>query len=387
MTQNKYFLSLVKCALTGEKPESAPQGTDFNSIFALARNQSIVELIAYAIPKIEPPIAPEALSCFERLKRTGIAKEVNQDIELELLRNRLEGEGIDYILLKGSVLKHLYPTPDMRSMCDIDILIREGEVDRVDKVMESLGYGEKKVSDHDIGYVKQPYVNIEMHSSLTQYDFGKKAYEYFKDIWSLARQRGESHAYELTSEDFYLYHIDHMSKHYATGGCGVRPFCDIFVYLKANPSMDWDYINAGLDKIGLREFEAHARALALKWLDGGEGDEISEAMESFILSGGSFGTKEITELSLILRKGTKNKRVSKFKLLWYKLFLPYRHMRVVYPSLKRVPFMLPFYWVHRMLRTIFFRRGKIKSTLNVEQKQEQIANLSAHFASVGLTEF
>ena len=385
--QNKYFLSLVRSALLGEKPQSAPQGVDFNSLLMLARSQSLVELISYAIPKIEPKIAPEIIAGFERLKRTGIAKEINQDIELALLCDTLEREKIDYILLKGSVLKHLYPTPDMRSMCDIDILIREDSVNQADSVMESLGYGDKKVSDHDISYVKPPYVNVELHNSLTQYDFGKKAYEYFKDIWSLARKKGDTCAYELSCEDFYLYHIDHMSKHYATGGCGVRPFCDIFVYLKAHPSMDLDYVNEGLDKIGLRAFESHARALALKWLGDGTGDEISEAMESFILSGGSFGTKERGELSFALRKGTKNKKVSKARLLLYKLFLPYRHMKVVYPSLKKVPFLLPFYWIHRVFRTLFFRRDKIKSTLGVENKQEQIASLGEHFASVGLTEF
>lgn len=384
---NKYFLSLLRCALRGEKPEKAPQGVDFNLILALARQQSVVELIAYAIPKIEPAIDPELVSKLERLKRAGIAREINQDIELSALKDAFEGAGLDYMLLKGSVLKHLYPTPDMRSMCDIDILIRESNANRADKLMDALGYGDKKVSDHDVGYVKPPYVNVELHHSLTQYDFGKRAYEYFKDIWELSLRKADTHSYALRDEDFYLYHIDHMAKHYATGGCGVRPFCDIYVYLNAHPSMDLEYLEAGLDKIGLREFEAHMRALALKWLDGGEGDELSEQIEAYILTGGSFGTTERGALSLILRKGSKNKKISRLRLFWYKLFLPYRHMRVVYPSLKKVPFLLPFYWVHRIFRTLIFRRGKIKENLSVEDKQAQVNKLGEHFSSIGLTEF
>ena len=139
---NKYFLSLLRCALRGEKPEKAPQGVDFNLILALARQQSVVELIAYAIPKIEPAIDPELVSKLERLKRAGIAREVNQDIELSALKDAFEGAGLDYMLLKGSVLKHLYPTPDMRSMCDIDILINSAGIITSNKTFDQQSESE-----------------------------------------------------------------------------------------------------------------------------------------------------------------------------------------------------------------------------------------------------
>lgn len=385
---NAYFLSLVKSALRKENVEKAPQGVDFKRIFALAHHHGLVELISYVTPEIEPKVENEIALGFERLKRAGIAKAVNQEVELDALTRAFAEEGVDYMLLKGSVIKNLYPSSDMRSMCDIDILIREKDVSKADKIMQKLGYGNKLASDHDISYQKPPYVNIELHYSITQFDFGKRAHKYYKNIWTLAKaQEGSFCAYQLAPEDFYIHHIEHMSKHYAMGGCGTRAFCDIFVFLKAHPSLNWEYIEQTLDKIALKEYESHMRALALKWFDNGQGDELSETIEDYILSGGAFGTVEREELSLIIRKGTSKKKVSKFKLVFYKIFLPYRHMKVVYPSLKKVPFLLPFYWVHRIFRTLIFRRGKIGENLKVNKKDAEIEKLNEHFSRVGLTEF
>ncbi|MBO5375054.1 MAG: nucleotidyltransferase family protein [Clostridia bacterium] len=388
-TESRYFLSLVRSALCDEAPENAPQGVNFNTILKLSYYHNLIELVSYAIPKVVPCVPEEIASSFDRLKRAGIAREVNQDIELELLLTKFREAKIDIMLLKGTIIKHLYRLPDMRSMCDLDMLIKYEDLDKIDALMRELGYIERVDSDHDVSYRKPPYLNIELHYSITQADFGKRAHEYFKDAWSLAKLReGEECVYEQSREDFYVHHIDHMSKHYATGGCGVRPFCDIYIYLeKYGKELDWSYINATLEKIGLYKFGEHMKSLAYKWFGDGAGDEMSEQIEGYILSGGSFGTKERGALSIIARKGTKNKRVSRFKLIWYKLFLPYRHMCVVYPSLKKVPFLLPFYWVHRIFRTLLFRRGRLKENLQVGEREGAVMELANHLESVGLTDF
>ena len=32
----------------------------------------------------------------------------------------------------------------------------------------------------------------------------------------------------MTDEMFYFYHIAHMAKHFEEGGCGIRPFIDLW---------------------------------------------------------------------------------------------------------------------------------------------------------------
>ena len=59
-----------------------------------------------------------------------------------------EKENIDYLPVKGSVLKGLYPKPAMRVMTDADILIRLTQKDKITACMEALGYKEHMITDH-----------------------------------------------------------------------------------------------------------------------------------------------------------------------------------------------------------------------------------------------
>ena len=54
-----------------------------------------------------------------------------QQLELENVMAHFEKEGIDYVPLKGWIIKNLYPKPDMRSMCDVDILIRDEDKKKI----------------------------------------------------------------------------------------------------------------------------------------------------------------------------------------------------------------------------------------------------------------
>ena len=50
--------------------------------------------------------------------------------------------GIAYVVLKGPVLAHaIYPDPRLRSMSDLDILVRMVDIQRVQGVLQALGFG------------------------------------------------------------------------------------------------------------------------------------------------------------------------------------------------------------------------------------------------------
>ena len=49
-------------------------------------------------------------------------------------------------------------------------------------------------------------------------------------IWDTAVSAGPgSHRLLLADEMFYFYHIAHMVKHFEVGGCGIRPFLDLWI--------------------------------------------------------------------------------------------------------------------------------------------------------------
>lgn len=69
----------------------------------------------------------------------------------------------------------------------------------------------------------------------------------------------------MSHDDFYIYHICHLFKHYSGGGTGLRSLSDTNVYYREyGECLDLAYIDAELKKLGLKEFERKIRCLSDK---------------------------------------------------------------------------------------------------------------------------
>lgn len=73
--------------------------------------------------------------------------------------------GIEHIFLKGSVLKTLYPHPEIRRMGDIDVLIKDTQYRKISQLMQSAKYTFEYESDYEIVW-KKGYAHIELHRVL-----------------------------------------------------------------------------------------------------------------------------------------------------------------------------------------------------------------------------
>ena len=117
----------------------------------------------------------------------------------------------------------------MRMMADLDILYETGRGKEVEAVLTDLGYYcDHRDSHHDV-FFRKPFMNIEMHHCMIGENSLLDAY--YEDIWKRARQEeGKSHIYRLSWEDFYIFMIAHMAKHFQGGGCGIRSIVDMWLF-------------------------------------------------------------------------------------------------------------------------------------------------------------
>ncbi|MDD2235026.1 MAG: nucleotidyltransferase family protein, partial [Desulfitobacteriaceae bacterium] len=95
--------------------------------------------------------------------------------------------------------------------------------------------------NHDI-YYKKPFLNIEMHRRLISVESPYS--DYLNKTWYRAKLKDScKYTYELSLEDFYIYLLIHLSKHYAGGGTGIRSFLDIWLYHRRYAKeMNWNYL-------------------------------------------------------------------------------------------------------------------------------------------------
>jgi len=102
----------------------------------------MLPLVYYSINKIHKPKIPEAI--FNSLKdfcRTNLIKNMLLWEEFCRIQDAFKKAGIKTIPLKGIILSEtLYHNFSLRPMGDIDILVKENDLDRAKNVLISLGY-------------------------------------------------------------------------------------------------------------------------------------------------------------------------------------------------------------------------------------------------------
>lgn len=386
LKSHKGILTLVRNALLDEKAP-LPEDVDFGEVVAIAKKHSILNMVYYGAVSAGVDSADEVMQGLFMYSCKVVAKSTQQFYELDRIFETFEENGIEYMPLKGSILKKMYPKSDMRSMGDADILIKTQQYDKVMPLMVKLGFKQGSESDHEYIWKKSSLL-LELHKCLIP-SYNKDYYAYFGDGWGKARLcQGSKCRYEMSAEDQFVYLFGHFAKHYRSGGIGIKHLTDLYVYKKAYPDMDEDYIVEELKKLLLDEFYLNISALIDCWFGGGEFDEKSEFILKIIFDSGAFGSAENQAVSLAVResKGGVSSKNVKGKRIRQIIFPSLKYMKLRYHILHKAPILLPFMWVVRGFDVLLFRRKNIKrNTQNLKDlTPENIENFQQSLLYVGL---
>ncbi len=282
----------------------------------------------------------------ERLYYSTVSQQMQQEYFASKLLQELQQKSIPHMPLKGLLLRPLYPSPDLRLSCDIDFLYPIEHRQAVDGILSEMGFScTKKWVHHDI--YTMGHVTIEPHFALT--DPNSVASTYYQGIWDRLVSVDGS-AYRFTDEDFYIFMLYHMSKHFREGGVGVRAILDVFLYLDKHPNLNRVYIEEELQKLRIQKFGTSVVHLAHTWFGNEPATPDMDLLGDFVLNGGAYGSARSgaqIHHTKQTKKGKVSPRRAKRSYLCAKLFPPFAVMRCQYPSLSRLPFLLPFYYVIR----------------------------------------
>ena len=343
-------------------------------LYAISKKHDIAHLVGYSLisGKIINKYGDEKFySLFNQAQMMAIYRYEKINYAFNEISNALEENEIEFIPLKGAILREYYPEPWMRTSCDIDILVRNSDIENVigllcKKCCCSRG---KDCTTHDYNLVYANEVHLELHYSLTQDGKLPQADEILCDIWEYSGEKqGFNFNKELKNEIFILYHLAHMAKHFLIGGCGIRSFIDLTLILR---KMEYDTVllNDLIKRAGLTKFYESLLILLDVWLNNAEHTVLTLQMENFILTGGVYGT---ARNSAAIKAG---KGESKLKTLIKLIFLSRENLEIIYPKLKKHPNLLFFYQIKRWFN-IFNRdkRKKIKNIVNARKsvKQQEI---------------
>ena len=341
----------ISAALSGEPiSENSISTEELVSLYKTAKKQDLAHIVGYVLDKNKlldnSPVSAE----FKKQVYLSVYRFQQLQHELSSVCDLLEKEGIDHIPLKGSVIRDLYPEPWMRTSCDIDLLIKEEDLDRaVTAITERLGYKAAEQKDfHDISLFSQSGVHLELHFNLRENM--KNIDPVLDKVWEYSSPaKGFEHKHLQSPEFFIFHHIAHLSYHFIHGGCGVKPFVDLYL-IRSKMSFDEVALSALLSEGGLEKFYEAVSEAGASWLTPEPMTDTAGMIAEYILRGGVYGT---TENSISVQRQIRGGKIG---YLMYKIFIPFSILKAQYPVLEKHPYLMPVMHVRRWIRVVFKKK-------------------------------
>jgi hypothetical protein len=342
-------------------------------VYKLARKHSLAQLVSRYVFLNELPLEPSLKVAMQKASIKTAYKHERMKYALSEICNTFDEEGIAYIPLKGSVLRSYYPEEDMRTSCDIDVLIHEEDLERAVRLLEAKDYqgGERRY--HDISLHSSNGTHLELHFNILENMDNLDAV--LKDAWKHAKPVGGSRY--AFSEEFFVFHMyAHMAYHFFSGGCGIRSLMDIWI-MEHKMGVDFKCAEKLLKKAGIDIFAKEMSSIANRCFSDFDASDI---VLSYIWRGGVYGNKRNHIAVQKKMEGSTSSYILK------RIFLPYRGMVVTYPILKKLSILLLFCWIHRGVKAIINGKSANMATeiacVNQISKDE-LAELTEIFMRLG----
>lgn len=377
----KYLLSLCAAVLNDEELKKPSKDIDLPYLFSLAKAHSILNVLYYAVKKSD--IQNEKMKAsLDTFHQKQLLMTSNQQYETQKLQMLFEENNIDNILLKGHYIKEAYPSADMRSMTDIDIVYKPCDEQKIIACLKENGYEFKVKSDKSQNFVKPPYMYIELHTDISGF---ANCSDYFKDIWKKSvLVDGFNHSYKMCDEQLYIHHVVHCARHFCDGGIGIRMIMDFYV-LRKKLALNNEYIKNELQKLSLSKFEKHMIMLSENWFSSCENEIEFDEASMFIILSSTFGRSEVSILNTA-SEHNKTQKGGKFGYLLRRVFVPAKKLSNVYVNAEKNKILYPVYLLRYWCRRIFIRRDLYASHLknHIYTSNEEYEYIFKVLESVGI---
>ena len=344
--------ALLRLAVAGEG--TVPSVTDWDKLWKLARFHRVEPLARRGLQAagLEPPA--EVRQALEAASRQAVFQEIQQDHTAAAIRAAFCQAEIPHVLLRGAVLKGDYPAPGLRTMSDLDYLVRVEDYPKIKQAAEALGGQHVHTDGGHFSFRFPPQVTVEFHPDLiyTASPVGTA----INPGWQYVRQGSGPWALELTEEGFYLNMVCHLAYHFAKGGTGARSILDLWVWRhRHSPQPDRTFVERELERAGLLDFARQAESLAEAWFGSGPMTPELEELGDYILSSGAHGT----ERRAVLNAACFSPGGSGASALLGRAFYPRAELENRFPWTRGRPWLLPAAWCVRAFRAVTRHSGHV----------------------------
>lgn len=251
------ILDLLRTALFGkpltESLFADMTDSDWERLFHIARNNKVVAVCGDAIATLPTHLRPSRkiwIPWISETKKVELCYKNQIDV-LSALTALLSTHDIKTLVLKGPSLGTFYPNPEHREFGDLD-LYHYGRWKEADQIV-AKHYGVHVSNDayHHTKYTLN-HVTIENHYTFVNSRTQRSNSDYEKILQSLV----PSATFET------LFHIRHMSGHFASGRIVLRDLADWALFLSNHTDdVDWQLVNKTINEYNIVPFVGNIQAI------------------------------------------------------------------------------------------------------------------------------
>lgn len=268
--------------------------SDWQPVYEEMKQQTVASLAGEWLPS-HLDAAPWLKHC--RLRQAEWARVMHaQDQLLQLL----EANDIPCVILKGAAAAMAYPHPTLRSMGDVDFLVRRADFEKAAALLETNGYAltdEKNMTSHHYGYAKNA-IRFELHRRIPLVAESDEKWMAFFEAGIDAREwhEIEGHRFPVLPATLNgLVLIFHINQHLRSG-LGFRQIIDWMMYVHTLPADQWEALQPLLEETGHLRLAKTVTLLCQRYLGLREIVEEDPSLPvddllAYILEKGNFGRK------------------------------------------------------------------------------------------------
>jgi hypothetical protein len=367
----KILVNLLSSAIRAESAEIFEIETvDWKAVYEEAKLHDVHPLLFSAVNRLKGVQEPNStlMSEWQKSALLAGANQIQHIYQVSKVLDILNKAGIPVIILKGLVLRNLYPEPELRTMGDADILVHEKDIESTKAILQKMGYHAGDYSAKHIHFSHKNYPIVEVHWTLVDSNKFKKAAWFDKTVWdnSVPYTIFDIQTLVLSKENELLHACLHLAGHLMSGGFGLRQLCDLVLLIedKKRP-INWCSFTAKVKACGLESFfyallQVCKELLSLETPEAlhcraPEETTYIEDLIYDILDGGVFGKTSTNRSSsnLLLHYTRGEKRSSTLKVYLSLLFPAPQKLANKYAYARKYPMLTPAAWLHRLIYIIF----------------------------------
>ena len=290
--------ALLSAALFGN--EVRLDAGDFGAVFEQMKQQAVAVLPAGLLGAL--PLSEELRTEWKKhIYRQIFHFQTLTRTEQELL-SALDEAGICALVLKGTSAARYYPTPQYRTMGDIDLLVKRDQHDRAAEILLSIGCIEStdaiETAEGRTRSFNKNGVHIELHRYFA-HDMARPEYSAILDGYLLADIESGRHTPSDTANG--LVFLEHIALHLETG-IGLRQMVDWMMYLNAvlSDEMWTNSFRAAAQEVGMEKLAVTVTRMCQLYLGLTEDnitwckcadEEAARNLMAYVLNSGNFGNK------------------------------------------------------------------------------------------------